>query len=487
MYRLLPSVLVALALALPAESAWARDVLLVYGPGLPGDDAEDAARDEAGALLGAWKTRAEAVHVTEMPFFGPAPLWAVGDVAVRPCAGAARSLDEIRQLVTRGRELTDLLEDDEADRTFQSAWLALECADDFVPRDLLYEVQFYGGVSAFVAGDEARAREHFIAAVSVEPDRAFDPGYPPEIEALYVAAGEDAGGRVALSLSDPGGVATEIRVDGAALRGTAPLSIGDHLVQFRTRFDTFSSIKLRVEGDGQAVLVARDAVARSVLEPGGDGTSRVVAAEALRHLAAERGADVVIVAALESRSYRFDTVSGFAARAGRQPRPQDATVRHARQASLRRVALATTVGGMAYPTPGVIGPRMSYASFGLLGEIPLVRGLAVDLGVWVAVHGADPTTAEQPGVYLLPAARTGLHVSVGRGVVRPYFGAAFLMVLHQMRDRGEHAGAQGVPGGVGIAGIAIQPARHLRVFVDMHGGYNGAPIVQVCGGVGIRL
>ena len=476
------SLLLLLSIAGPAA---ARDVLLVYGPGLPGDDAEEAAREEAGALLGGWQDRAEAVHVSEMPFFGPAPLWAVGDVQVRPCAGAARSLDEIRALVIRGRELTDLLEEAEADRTFQSAWLALECADDFVPREMLYEVHFFSGVSAFVAGDEARAREHFTAAVQVDPGRPFDPGYPPEIEALYAEA-RNVTGAVELAVLDPAGVATEIRVDGEPTRGPVDLSGGDHLVQFRTRFDTFSSMKLRAAGDGRAVLVARDGVAQAVLEPGGDGPPRAVAESALRALAADRGVDLVVVAEVGGRSYRFDAQDGFGTRGSRSPRAPDRTVEHARRASLNRVAVGASMGGLAYPAPGLVGLRMSYASLGLLGEVPLYRGLALDLGAWVGMHGADPTE-DVPGVYLLPSMRAGAHMSIGRGAVRPYFGAAFLLVLQQMRDRGEHAGVQGAPGAVGVAGLAIQPARHLRVFVDMHGGYNGNPVVQVCGGVGIRL
>jgi hypothetical protein len=49
-------------------------VLLLYGPGIPGDETEAAARDQASPLLRGPARGAEAMHVSEVPFLGPAPM-----------------------------------------------------------------------------------------------------------------------------------------------------------------------------------------------------------------------------------------------------------------------------------------------------------------------------------------------------------------------------------------------------------------------------
>ncbi len=57
----------------PAAGAAPR-VLLLYGPGIPGDETEAAARDQASPLLRGPARGAEAMHVSEVPFLGPAPM-----------------------------------------------------------------------------------------------------------------------------------------------------------------------------------------------------------------------------------------------------------------------------------------------------------------------------------------------------------------------------------------------------------------------------
>ena len=87
----------ALAPCAPVQ-ARSKKPVLVYGPGMAGDEAESAARDDAAVYLRGSRRSAPAYHLSEVPFFGPAPLWAVGDVEVRPCSAAARDTAEIRAI-----------------------------------------------------------------------------------------------------------------------------------------------------------------------------------------------------------------------------------------------------------------------------------------------------------------------------------------------------------------------------------------------------
>lgn len=478
----------ALVVAPRAQAAKGRKSVLVYGPGMPGEEAEAEARNVAAAYLRGARRSAPAFHVSEVPFFGPAPLWAVGDVKIRPCSAAARDTAEIRELVERGKELTDLLEQEDADATFHSAWLALECADDFVARDLLYEVHFYSGLSAFVGGNPVKAEAAFAQAIATDPDRAFDEGYPPEIEEIYRTAGRTRreGAVVTLLVSDPDRAMSVVWLDGRSVTGEREVALtqGDHLLQFRTPFDTFTSMQVRVDEGGRAVLVSRQGMVAALMDPTADWTAKTVAMAALGRLAeAHDAATVVGVLLGDSASvYRFDPPSTTLHVAGEGGAAPQAPSGHP-----RRVALAVSGGWLLYPVAGVPAEQASYGSLGLQGEVPIAGGLALDLGLWLAIRGAGEWDGQR-WLFLLPSFRGGLHVSLATGPVRPYVGGAFHLAVRRVEDRwGEVAGAAPAPGGVGIAGVAFEATEHLRFHADLHAGYGGSPILQVSAGAGLRF
>ncbi len=476
---------VALAPACPA-AARAKKPVLVYGPGVAGDEAEDDARDEAAAYLRGSRRSAPAYHVSQVPFFGPAPLWAVGDVEVRPCSAAARDTAEIRELVELGKEQTDLLEQEAADKTFHSAWLALECADDFVERDLLYEVHFYSGLSAYVAGDPVKAEAAFAQAIATDPARRFDPGYPPEIEAIYDEAGRKRreGSAVKLHVSDPDRAMTAVWLDGRSVTGESKLTLaaGDHLLQFRTRFGTFTSMQLRVAEGEHAVLVSREGMVAALLDPARDRATKTVALAALAGLAERHEAPAVVGVTLDDPPslYRYDPPSTTLHLAGTEGTAPG-------RAHPRRVALAASGGWLLYPVPDIPATEASYGTVGLQAEVPLVGPLALDLGLWLAMRGAGEWDGAR-WTYLLPSLRSGLHVNLTAGVVRPYLGGAFHLTVRRPGDRPSASGnAVAAPGGVGIVGLAIEATDHLRFHADLQGGYGGAPILQVSIGGGLRF
>lgn len=304
--------LLLLSLLVVPAHAGPKRVLLIYGPGEASDAAESKARKQAAGLLGDARKRARGVHVSEIPVFAGAPMFVAGDVTVRECSGAKLSAEEIRALVEKGRGLTDLLEDVKAARAFDKAWRALLCSDAFAEDGLLYDLHFYLGVAAFVAGDKDAAGAAFTAAASVDPDRDFDARYPPEIEALYSDAhsGRLTAGGVRMRLQDPDHVATELRVDGRNFDRKKPalLAAGDHLLQYRTEDGTFISMGLHVSGEGEAVVQSSLAVADAILAPGRDEASMAFALEALAELAAARRAGNVVVAVLDGskRTFRYD-------------------------------------------------------------------------------------------------------------------------------------------------------------------------------------
>lgn len=317
-YAALRSGLLLLLLSLwvlPAHAGPKR-VLLIYGPGEASAAAEAKARKQAAELLGDARKRARGVHVSEIPAFAGAPMFVSGDVTVRECTGTELTAEELRALVEKGRELTDLLEDAKAAKAFDKAWQALLCSNAFAEDGLLYDLHFYLGVAAFVAGDKDAAGAAFTAATSVDPDRDFDARYPPEIEALYSEAheGRFTTGGVRMRLQDPDGVAAELRVDGRTFDRKKPalLAAGDHLLQYRAQDGTFTSLGLQVSGEGEAVVQATVAVAGAILEPGKDEASMAFALEALAELAEARRAGDVVIAVLDGskRTFRYDPAQG---------------------------------------------------------------------------------------------------------------------------------------------------------------------------------
>ena len=477
----------ALAPCAPVQ-ARSKKPVLVYGPGMAGDEAESDARDAAADYLRSSRRSAPAYHVSEVPFFGPAPLWAVGDVEVRPCSAAARDTAEIRELVELGKEQTDLLEQEEADETFRSAWLALECADDFVARDLLYEVHFYSGLSAYVAGDTVKAEAAFVQAIATDPARRFDPGYPPEIEAIYDEAGRKRreGSTVTLHVADPDRAMTAIWLDGRSATGESQmtLSVGDHLLQFRTRFGTLTSMQLRVTVEGHAVLASREGMVEALLDPAADKAAKTVALAALAALAERHEAPAVVGVRRGDPPtlYRYDPPSTtlHLSASGGSGTPSGT-------AHPRRVALAVSGGWLFYPVQGIAAADASYGTVGLQAEVPMIGPLALDLGLGLAMRGAGEWD-DARWTYLLPSVRSGLHVNLATGVVRPYVGGAFHLTVQRDSDVWGGTGrARAAAGGVGVVGLAIEVSDHLRFHADLHAGHGAAPILQVSIGAGLRF
>lgn len=531
------------ALAMPALAGAAPRVLMLYGPGIPGEEMEAAARDQAAPLLRGPARDAEAMHVSEVPFLGPAPMWATGDVDVHPCSGGLRTLDELRDMVERGMELTDLLEDEQAARTFHSAWVALACADDFVPRELMYDVHFYSGISSYVAGEEDTAMAHFMEAVSTDPGRPFDAGYSPEIERMYQTAQQRWLDSEVLEFQvrDPEGVASEVRLDGQAVRSgnaTHHLSPGIHLVQFRSRFGTFTSLRIDAHEGGNAVLLSRDGLLDALLDPLADEASSAVARVALAALSTERGVDGIVGSVIgePGRLYRYDAAGGGIealpiprSKVAVQPPPDierapdpgpdpdppadqpldaaadthdpvPATPEPERTTDpvpdevepipvpppTHMWAIVGTVSWLYYPLEYAEADRSSYVNVGVLGEILFNDSLAGDFGFWFAVRGSNEFYRPEEVGGGLGAIRLGMRVNLAPWPIRPYVGGAVHFALH--KDAGSASDdAEVRTGGVGIAGLAIDPGRYLRIQLDVHAGYGATFILQTTAGVGVRF
>lgn len=309
--------LIAMVCAMPGSARAAGPTeLLIYGPEPAKKQSPKQAREDAGKLIKAQGDGLETLHVSQVPFFAPTPLWVVGDAGVKACGGEPTSLGEIRELVEAGKRSADELNDKRAAFKFREAWLALECAAEPVPHELLYEIHFYGGVAAFVAGKEAVARTKFRAAVATAPDREFDPGYPPEIARLYEAAREDRdGSQLELSVQDPHDEIEGAWVDGVAMGMDGEASIlaaGDHLFQVRTRSGEFMSLKVAVDGDGRALAVSRQFMETALMAPYGDPHRELVAMKALQRLANRREVTTIVGVDLSEggKRYRYDAVKG---------------------------------------------------------------------------------------------------------------------------------------------------------------------------------
>ena len=142
---------------------------------------------------------------------------------------------------------------------------------------------------------------------------------------------------------------------------------------------------------------------------------------------------------------------------------------------------------MFYPVQGIAAAEASYGAVGLQAEVPVVGPLAVDLGLWLAMRGAGEWDGAR-WTYLLPSLRSGLHVNLAAGVVRPYVGGAFHLTVQRDSDAWSGTGrARAAAGGVGIVGLAIEASDHLRFHADLQAGHGAAPILQVSIGAGLRF
>ncbi len=487
------SLVVCLCLWSVMPAAAASDGILIYGPEDAGMEEQQQAAALLKASIGDDAVPNSAIHILDLPFPSPDPIWIAGDARVVPCTDPAFESEDLAALLEEGVEHIDALDYEDGKRTLDHAITALPCASNPVPREVLIDLYYFRGIAGFHMGDRDGAQQSFEYALAIDKEKTWDTNYPPEPQQVFLLAKEDAIGlgRMAVGHDVAGADIGEFSFDGNSLdpaaAGVIQVIPGMHLVQY-TVGDTPYSRLVEVRKDGPAALVTRAGLTSAVM--GGPGaTGMLPAARAsLRALVQGRNLQRAYVVVLDGASggkvFLYDETytavqttaavvvptSGGGA-TGSRPAPTG-------EYSPGGVSLG--LGGFAY------AHRAAYASFGLRGHVKLYRGLELDAG-----GGANVKRYQRDGsswAAVLPYVRLGVRYRFGQAAFRPYVGGALLLNFW-----GEPPGDDGAtishasPGGVFLGGFDVHVSEAMYINLDMNVGYSYALWVGVQGGIGFRF
>jgi len=293
----------ALAWAAPAR---AGEVVIVHG-GAGGVELESALRDALSAF-GVEVAGDDVVDVGLIKPPYPDEMVAYGVTSQGRCASQARSWDEMRGEIVRGKEVLDSLEYAEAELVLGRVWEALSCADAFVDPGTLIELTMALGLAAHFRGQFNPARQWFSYALTVHPDLAWNDTYPPDAQQVFNHALAELlrAGEATLEVF-PGEGVTEVKVDGRTVDPLSPrlsLMQGTHQVQWRGADGAVAGVTVFVLGGDQAVLLSADGLREAILDGPASPATLPAALERLEVLASSRGAAQVVVLG-EPTPYRW--------------------------------------------------------------------------------------------------------------------------------------------------------------------------------------
>ena len=116
----------SLPLLVPSPAA-ATESILVYGPESAGMEELQRATDLLQANVGEGEVPASTVHVLDLPFPSPDPVWIAGDARVVPCTDPALEETDLASLLTEAVEKIDALDYEAGKRILDQAIIFLRC------------------------------------------------------------------------------------------------------------------------------------------------------------------------------------------------------------------------------------------------------------------------------------------------------------------------------------------------------------------------
>ena len=486
---------VSVCVSMATGAVAASDGILIYGP----EDAGMAEQQQAAALLeasiGAEALPDSAIHILDLPFPSPDPVWIAGDARVVPCTDPAFESEDLPALLDEGIEHIDSLDYEEGKRTLDRAITALPCSSDAVPREVLIDLYYFRGIAAYHLDDRDGARQSFQYALAIDKEKTWDTNYPPEPQQVFLLAKEDAIGlgRIPIGHDVAGASVGDLGFDGTPIDPTAAgvLQVipGMHLVQYTVDGTPYSRL-VEVRKEGPAALVTRAGLTAAVMG-GPDASGMLPAARAsLRALVQGRNLQRAYVVVLDGEGsghvFQYDeTYTALQA-----PTIAPATGGgSSTTASVRRPAGEYSPGGLSLGLGGFgYAHRTAYASFGLRGHVKLYRGLELDAGGGVNVK----RYAREGGNWaaVLPFVRLGVRYRFGQAAFRPYVGGALLLNFwgEPPADGSDEATVNHAsPGGVLLGGFDVHLSDRVYINLDANVGYSFALWVGVQGGVGFRF
>ena len=481
-------------LFLTAGPSWAdsTDAILIYGPQTAGQEELDQARKLLETSLGEGQLPNSSVHILDLPFPSPDPVWMAGDARVVPCTDPELENQDLAGLLSEAVDQIDALDYEAGKRILDSAIAALPCSAQPVDRTVLINLFYFRGIAAFHMGDRTGAQQSFSYALSIEKEKTWDTNYPPEPQQVFLLAKEDSIGlaRVNVGYDVRGSNVDEFNFDGAAhdpgQAGVLQVIPGMHLVQYKADGHAYSRL-LEVRADGPAALVTRLGLTTAV--EGGPSTSGMMPAAraSLRALVQGRNLErafVVITDKNTGQIYKYDesytTISKAAVAVVATTEP-DTSVTTDPTPDLKTPIARTndadldTGGGLTLGFIGVgLAHDTSYLRFQLRGHIRLVAGLEVDLGGGMGARSYRDGDDNQ-WTSLLPYVRAGARYRFGKKKFRPYVGAALVINFWASEERTSPEETVQVtnisPGGALMGGFDVHLSKMVVLNLDLDFGY----------------
>lgn len=486
---------VCVFVSMATHASAASDGILIYGP----EDAGMAEQQQAVALLeasiGEEGVPNSSIHILDLPFPSPDPVWIAGDARVVPCTDPAFESEDLSALLGEGIEHIDALDYEEGKRTLDHAITALPCSSNAVPRDVLIDLYYFRGIAAYHLGDRDGARQSFQYALAIDKEKTWDTNYPPEPQQVFLLAKEDAIGlgRIPIGHDVAEATVSDLGFDGTpidpATAGVLQVIPGMHLVQYTVGGTPYSRL-VEVRKEGPAALVTRAGLTAAVMG-GPDAEGMLPAARAsLRALVQGRNLQRAYVVVLDGEGsgnvFQYDeTYTALLVPANAPTTSGDSTS----SASVDRPAGEYSPGGLSLGLGGFgYAHRTAYASFGLRGHVKLYRGLELDAG-----GGANVKRYARDGnnwAAVLPFVRLGIRYRFGQSTFRPYVGGALLLNFwgESPEDGSDESTINHAsPGGVLVGGFDVHLSDRVYLNLDANVGYSFALWVGVQGGVGFRF
>lgn len=500
------SIVCAWALITLAPAQAATESILVYGPAEAGMEELQQASALLQTNMGVDDVPSSTVHILDLPFPSPDPVWIAGDARVVPCTDPALEEADLASLLAQAVENIDALNYEAGKRVLDQAIIALPCSQQQVDRQVLIDIYYFRGIASFNMGDRDGAKQSFYYSLAIDKDKKWDTNYPPDPQQVFLLAKDDAMSldRVEIGYDVRGSGTTRFALDGVAHDvgqvGMQRVIPGMHVVQYVTDGTAYSRL-VEVRQDGPAALVTRQGLTASVA--GGPETVGMLPAarSSLRSLVQSRNLKRAYIVILgddgKGNIYRYDetftTMALGASGGGGDPETPIASDKKPKGGGTR-IPLETgdsPVGITVHPAGFAYAHWDGYFSLSLRGHIRLYKGIEVDLGGGIGLAEWWDEAEDTGGLVVLPHFRAGVRYRFGHKVVRPYVGGTFLLNIwaNSWMENGVlvEEGTVASPGGGVFGGVEIHLTKTLYLGADILAGWAYSPWIMGQFGVGFRF
>lgn len=140
------------------------------------------------AWLGAMAAQAGPISVGLPELLSGSPPTLSGGGSLATCAGDARTLADLEEVLARVEGHLNYAELEAAGEALAEARAVALCLGEPLPGNLVARVSFLAGVRAWLAADRVAAEGHFLEALRLRETLAWDPAFAPEMRQPFEVA-----------------------------------------------------------------------------------------------------------------------------------------------------------------------------------------------------------------------------------------------------------------------------------------------------------